>query len=485
MPKGTGFVRAAIFWAIFATLTACGGGGGSDSVTTDSAQQPSGDSVPITGPGVPVVGSAATGYPWTAYVSANDAQSSPPVWSGTIRNQPIESVMGTLLQTHNAILVDHPGESLNLDQLADYFDTVSADAALAHKAAVKLRARAILDTQRQLGNGKRVFWQMDNEINKEPYSTAYGEWRTGGSYSGFQNDPAFIPQYVEYYLAPTAEAIREAEAEYGGDIPIMLGSLGTGNNGNSRNWYRDLLNYTVDGTFAPTLAGKKVADIVEHLSYHYTVGLNNDWQAYLDDFRLNMLSLGSVSGMWSTEEIGRQVADQGKGAIFALSVLGRYLHYWQKHNMLPGSAGVNWWGWFLQPTGVTGTTGGDAMTVLYDFLGDTPLLELENATTSADFGNGDYVTFTYESTDNPDKRVVFIIPAGGKDPASIQLGSLQMQRSGWSGAVQAQLVVFRDTGNSTVPTTTTAQDNDYFIAPVTAENLDNGAVGLLFLTRTP
>jgi len=209
------------------------------------------------------------------------------------------------------------------EQFKAYMDAIVADNAAAWRNAVNARASEIaLATP----DGSRVYWQIGNEINADSYQQNIDLYfgRTGTSLLDT------IPVYVEYFLAPTVQAMRQAGRLTGKEIHLALGSIAGLYNVNSQLFLDTLLDYTVTGTYAPELAGEKVHFLVELVTLHYLMGASTPeqpeyWRDVLLANRQKWMGVGSIEGFWSTEEVGLLAAESGKGAGSALRIMSRYL----------------------------------------------------------------------------------------------------------------------------------------------------------------
>ena len=79
-----------------------------------------------------------------------------------------------------------------------------------------------------------------------------------------------------------------------------------------------LLDYRIEGTYAPALAGRQVKELIDYLSVHYVLtpeavfGFDDEaeqtqtdaWRLLLDDFHDRWVETGVVRGVWHTEEGG-------------------------------------------------------------------------------------------------------------------------------------------------------------------------------------
>jgi hypothetical protein len=168
--------------------------------------------------------------------------------------------------------------------------------------------------------------------------------REGGS----RNDRATIPVYAEYFLAPTIAGLHAAAKEIGeepGAIHVMLGTLANARSKSGQAWLAELLDYELEGRFAPELAGKRVHELVHVVAIHYVVSYPGpEWRQSLDELASRWLGKGSITAMWSTEEVGRARGLRGLGASFGLRVAFRYFDWARGNGLEPREARVNFYG---------------------------------------------------------------------------------------------------------------------------------------------
>lgn len=262
------------------------------------------------------------------------------------------------------------GSARDTQRVNLYLSRIEADSGatwreLCKKEAIKLAS---------LPDGKnRIFWQVGNEISSPAYSEQLNLWvgnpvpcGTGCGYDQF-----VIPIYAEYYLAPSVQGFNEASMQLFGSpdsINIMLGSLtNAGGNGASL-WLDSLLNYTIIGTYAPALAGKKVYELVDIISIHYMMGTQSTslWKSKIDNYRNDWFGVGRIKGIWSTEEVGIGAATGGRGAAVGAAVTARYLEWALINNYTPYQCRTNY---YANGSGPANTTVNDLNQEIYNFLG--------------------------------------------------------------------------------------------------------------------
>ncbi|MFQ5645193.1 MAG: hypothetical protein ACE5FQ_16070, partial [Thiogranum sp.] len=191
---------------------------------------------------------------------------------------------------------------------------------------------------RVLETGGDAIWQIGNEIN--------GKAKTVPGYD-------VMPTYVEYFLAPTLAGIFRADRATGLYTRVMLGSVANAGSQDNRDWLRTLLDYRIQGTYAPDLAGWLVRDVIDIASIHYMATASRDFDSAVADIQ----SMGVP--VWATEEVGRKVASAGLGGAVTLRVVNRYLN--------TGITSLLWGSLIGSPSG------NEAMQTLSGFLGAVEL----------------------------------------------------------------------------------------------------------------
>jgi hypothetical protein len=157
---------------------------------------------------------------------------------------------------------------------------------------------------------KRLLFQWGDDINTQRLGTAIDSKliqatpRHGLANTRTANQPADAASYAENYFAPAVEAVRAASKSVFGDerrIPVLIGSCSRAGLEKNRDWFRSVLEHTLDGQLAPSLKGKKVIELVDYLTVNYpfadapnTKSLQSLWNSYGK----------SVKGIWITEEYG-------------------------------------------------------------------------------------------------------------------------------------------------------------------------------------
>lgn len=251
-----------------------------------------------------------------------------------------------------------------------YLRRIEADSGRIWKELCRQEALKLAGLQ----HGKdRIFWQVGNEISSPAYSQQLHLWDGSpvpGGGNGIWYDQFVIPIYVEYYLAPSVEGINAASMQLFGSpdsINICLGSLTNAGGQGASIWLDSLMNYTIKGTYAPTLVGKKVYELVDIITIHYMMGTasTDSWKSKIDGYRNRWFGIGKIKGIWSTEEVGINAAEKGKGAIVGAITTSRYLEWAILNNYTPYQCRTNY---YASETGPVNTTVSNLNQEIYNFL---------------------------------------------------------------------------------------------------------------------
>lgn len=407
-------------WMVMALgflLTACGGGGGSSSTSlatpTSSTNKTSfshSTSVAESGILVPVdvvpvaaepVGQtlpnlATSVDAWPDYISASRNLS--PAWAHTLRSGfSMAQMPGLLAQGDVIATVNGPQDFEtsfgNADAaLAAYVQMLQGGGLAGYQATVYAAAVDTVALERATGN--TVYWLLGNEINSKGKSESWEPY-AAGTQTGAANDQSYIPAFAEYFMAPVVEMILRAEADTGADIKVLLGSIANGSGSAQREWATALLDYTFVGTYAPTLAGRKVSEFIEKLAFHYSI-LDDNWEDTLDFY----FGMSGMRGVFDTEEIGNQAMAGGVGPYQALLGFAHVMHWAIKHDRSAEEVRINYWS-------EGQSYAGEVMTVLSDFLGNAPIAVLSAPTVTA---TGELETYAFEANG---KRVLLVF--SGRD----------------------------------------------------------------------
>jgi len=414
---------------------------------------------------------------WTAFAGSHYAVHP---WAQSVRDHLQDRGEASLTTGRvDLVVVENQGlgSARNQEAVSAFMNQMQTDRGESFRKQVYERALHLAKTQPE---GRRAYWQIGNELNGPSYSETLHGWAGDGATARF-HDSFVIPYYAEYYLAPAAEAIRAASQEWSGSedsIPIMLGSTANAFNQTARNWLYELLDYRIRGEFAPRLAGKTPAELVDLVSIHYLVSSDAAWSEGLEEIWSRCAGRGRIQGVWSTEELGRQRADRGLGAASALKVAARYLH-WMGERAEPASAGRFFlWG---SDIGTVATRGNTGMQMLFDSLGNTPLEEFPGAVRLA--ASGGFESYAFESVTDRRKRVVIVFPTTQQDSGVID--SLEVSAAWPPARLAATLHVFSSTGHETSQVIVSVAGDTARITFAPPVELRDQALALVLLNQEP
>ncbi|MEK9766256.1 MAG: hypothetical protein VW274_07230, partial [Thalassolituus sp.] len=244
---------------------------------------------------------------------------------------------------------------------SDYMNAIIADNGEAWRLAVRQRAAEVAAV---LTDDQRLYWQIGNEVNASSYTrnaVLYFDNNNGGL-----SDAAFsMKVYAEYFLAPTIQGFIEAESDSGKDVRVALGSVSAFAAPASQTFLNDLLSYEIEGNYAPALAGRQVHELVDLITIHYLAHSHdaNDpehWRHVLTDLHEQWVH-DNIEGVWTTEEVGINVASGGSGAGAALVVAARYLDWIATRQLSPRQSR---WFYYGTTAGPDGQSISDSMTQL-------------------------------------------------------------------------------------------------------------------------
>ena len=243
-----------------------------------------------------------------------------PAWTGNIRTpsdvpakiDPSKSYADNLadftstvanLSAYNVTVLQNFGGK-EASTVALFMSAVQADAGAGLRS--HMAAKGSLTT-----NYPKAYWQIGNEINNPTLSASFHTWLNDGL-PGAWNDQSIISAYVEYWLAPAVAGLRQGNP----NAKIILGSVANAANASAVSFLAALVDYTILGTNAPSLAGKRVRDVVNTGSIHYSMTSTN-W--------MNPIRVFTDRGMkvWSTEEVGNIGATQGLCMVRFVKSAGR------------------------------------------------------------------------------------------------------------------------------------------------------------------
>ncbi len=339
-----------------------------------------------------------------------------------------------------------------------------------------------------LPNGSsRVYWQIGNEISSQSFSKTLRLWSgedPGTVGEGRSYDMFVIPLYVEYLLAPTVEAIDSASvAAFGtpGKINICLGSITNAHNPNARIWGDSLLNYQIAGAYAPSLAGKRVYELVNLITVHYVMGVasTSSWRDIMDGFKNQWVGRGRVTGIWSTEEVGIKAATGGRGAVVGSLVSARYLNWCIVNNFTPLQCRTNYYGWNQGPTG---TKVDDVNQTLFDFLDTTRLVFVENDQVVYDFSNLENHAFLSEDSS---KGIIFTFLERGGSVDTGYVSLLTLPKNVWGNISSATAHVYTTSGHQVLPLALATAGDSFRLQPATTIPLGREVAIITHIQTSP
>lgn len=375
---------------------------------------------------------------WTQYMSTS--RNDTPVWAHTLRSSFSSRNLDSLVSQGDVIgTIGGPNvfdDSLGSGDaaLAAYMQRLQQGGLASYQASVYAAALDAIAFEQATGN--TVYWLLGNEINSRAHSRSWDPYAVG-TQTGKANDQTYIPAFAEYFLAPIIETILRVEADTGTDIHLMMGSIANGSGSSQRAWATTLLNYTFVGTYAPSLAGKRVYELMEHLAFHYSI-TDDNWQDTLD-FYYDWKGTGAVRSIMDTEEIGNQAMDRGAGPYQALLGFSRLMTWVTAHDLSAEEVRLNYWS---EGQGYAD----EAMSLLQGYLGETKLTKLTSPTVTA---TGTTESYAFETADG--KRVVLVF-AGMSSSAT--LTNVQLTVPGSTVAASGTLHVFTPSTTSAGLTTT-------------------------------
>ena len=376
--------------------------------------------------------------PWTHYYGSHYEKAP---WADSVRD-PIKprylaaplaekelSVMeGMSRDKHIIYGVDGLGSGRNMAHVHFFLNRMLLDYGEAWKQEIAHNALTIFEQQEAIPN--QVVWQFGNEINSRRFNETVFDWAGGGRVKEHNTD--VIPYYVEYYLAPGVEALRQAQQRYqrqiqknakssqtpftGSDkIRVALGSIAVAAHPGAQKFMDALLSYQVKGLCAPSLKGVQVTELVDIVTMHYIVSANRPvWREALDSIKSKWYQKGRIEAFWSTEEIGIERAEANVGGVFAVQVLARYMDWWLAQGFSADQGRAFFWG---TSDGDRGHRGKEALQQIYDLLGPEAELRPLPPKTMAIAGNNiEYYGFSIAGTA---QKVVFIFPKNQRQDAKL------------------------------------------------------------------
>lgn len=368
--------------------------------------------------------------PWVAYVNRSEL--------------PIDCV---------ARIGPYSGEKIWLrqDRIREIVDWAKThDAFMLHGRDVKKRTEYLPPLETMLRKDE-LYWSVRGFLEICDVAELPVMFHLGNEVNAFhvpwKNHPHVVERVVEYNLAPSMEAMRQASADVYGDaslVPIMIGSvtspwpLGHG-------FLHAMIEYRIKGDMAPTLAGGRVSDFGDYASIHYVMK-GPFWSHYLDAIYQRMVVPGAVKGFWATEEVGGNASLHRGPYMVALPF--RSLDWWSRREWQPRRGAVIYWGDTRSRDGYT--TSLDVQTMLADFLGSQPLVNLTDEIRVQ--GSPDIEAYAFAARGAED--VALVIGVMSKDywffpdnPAEgrMHVDMLSISHPEWAGRDDLQSVWFRVT----------------------------------------
>ncbi len=429
--------------------------------------------------------------------------------SETYNFQPLLQSLATVTSTKDLIVpVGGLGSGRREDLVDNYMRMIRYDTGQRWRRLIFEQTMAVATRFPQ----RQVYWQIGNEVNSWHYVETISSWVDSDEIVSRdpledirlmqREDPAektrrrqeskeikrqlkktigrnnsdVIPLYVEYFLAPAAQAIinaRKQKPEYENRIKIVLGTIANSHNEHARSWLEDLLNYRIRGDYSTQLAGRKVSDVVDIIALNYMASSwGPEWRTAMRGLYGEWLGKGRIRGIWSTEEIGRKRATGGVGGATAISVLSRYLDLWHELGINPCQGRVNFWGWNL---GDKETQAGDAMQTLMGLVGDTQLIPMNEGEVVLR-STGDYEPYFFKT--NQGKMVIVAFAADKK--RSFRFRGFHTK---WQGEKEPQVkvIVFGQHGQNELEPELTLKNG--LLTVSTRDVLSRGDVILVIVDR--
>lgn len=238
-----------------------------------------------------------------------------------------------------------------------------------------------------------ILWELGNEINAHHVT--------------WINTMSLCRRYIEWGFAPAAEAIRQVSQDLYDEpdrIQLMSGDVANTSTADTQSWMRRMLTDPILGDTAPTLAGKRIIDLVDYVGVHYIVK-GPFWRQYMNYLYNDYVKTGLIKGIWSTEEMGGGGArDSGT---YGLAVPFRLMDWWSRHNWQTGAGGCIFWGdwWGMQ----TYPTVFEIEKTLDSILGTRKLINLTD--TSIARSSKEVEVYTFITKEEQPRIATAIIPA--------------------------------------------------------------------------
>ncbi len=420
---------------------------------------------PQTAP-APTAGAPVSVAPWTDYFGAVQDT---PAWSSAQRGGRVADADGSvrphvvreILQAGDLLswAAPHPSQR-TAEGVTEFMNLVRSTNGAWWRDQLFRYTVGLIDVHKTTAN-RVIGIQLGNEISAYDYRVAIEQWarsvglrfphpRSNYNDRGwYQRD--HIGYFAEYFLAPAVQGIRAANAKAlaADRIPIVLGSVVGVRDAFVRNHFIPaLLNYRIDGAFAPALRGKRVKDVVDYMSIHYLLTPENIFgysnghgvplpygsRKALSDMHTRWVGNARIKGVWHTEEGGvlAQAADQH--ASLAVRVFGRTMS-WAIDGRVPPSQ-LKIFGMYKPPADGWGeykprweTSWSCAMSVLHKFLGHDTRLINRSPGVSADVTDPTE-NYGFETSDRT-RRALIVTPQTARFQGQTAVRSITMRASGW------------------------------------------------------
>jgi len=333
----------------------------------------------------------------------------------------------------------------------------------------------------QLSNGKdRLYYQLGNEISSASCASSFRYWQGQPYGSGVDYDHFIIPYFVENFIAPTIEAIDSASLDYYGQkgmINICMGSITNAGNQKAKPFLDSLLNYTIKGTYAPSLAGKRVYELIHIITIHYMMGNSsaNVWENNINSYA-NWFGTGRIRGIWSTEEVGIRAATAGRGASVGAKATFRYLKWSIANNYNARTARTNYWAWNLGPVN---TRVDDFNQELFSFLGKVKLQYVDSLhTTYTNPSNFEWHGFLNDSLNKG------ILATFANTATAQNISQIKLVKTGWGNINNAILTRYDTLGRYNIPISMSFSTDSVTVS-FASQNLYKESVLLLKINTQP
>jgi len=254
----------------------------------------------------------------------------------------------------------------------------------------------------------------------------------------------------------------------------MLGSLTNAGGNGAVLWLDSLLNYTVTGTYAPALAGKKVYELIDIISIHYMMGTVSTavWKSKIDGYRNNWFGVGKIKGIWSTEEVGIKVANSGRGAAVSAAAGSRYLEWALLNNYSPYQCRTNYYG---NGTGPANTTANELHQEIYNFLGPSYVSLVDS--NAVIYDNPNVESHAFLSSDST-KGVIYTL-LKVSPPMTGYISKIKITDFAMGNIIGATSHHFSSSGHQIINPSLTSSLDTFIINMINPQVLDSGYSVLL------